>query len=125
MPETTHLHIDPSLLSHYIETLGAIGQQAGGGIIRPVYGQAWQEARGQLADWMNEAGLAVREDAVGNLFGRLQGRADHAGTTPMDLRRDALQGAARLCWQPLYTGWRTGLRISVNDPVSPRCRVRA
>ena len=76
MPETMHLHIDPSLLSHYIETLGAIGQQAGGGIIRPVYGQAWREARGQLAAWMNEAGLAVREDAVGNLFGRLQGRDD-------------------------------------------------
>src|SRR5579885_3711557 len=76
MPETMHLHIDPSLLSHYIETLGAIGQQSEGGIIRPVYGQAWREARGQLAAWMNEAGLAVREDAVGNLFGRLQGRDD-------------------------------------------------
>src|SRR5579884_3677477 len=76
MPEIMHLHIDPSLPSHYTETLGAIGQQAGGGIIRPVCGQAWQEARGQLAEWMSESGLAVREDAVGNLFGRLRGRDD-------------------------------------------------
>jgi allantoate deiminase len=71
-----HLPIEPSLLSHYIETLGAIGQQTGGGIIRPVYSQAWQQARGQLAEWMAEAGLEVREDAVGNLFGRLRGRDD-------------------------------------------------
>lgn len=76
MPETTHLHVDPSLLAHYIETLGAIGQQSGGGIIRPVYSQTWREAREQLARWMEEAGLAVREDAVGNLFGRLRGSDD-------------------------------------------------
>ena len=76
MPEMTHIHIDPSLLSYHIETLGAIGQQVGGGIIRPVYGPAWQQAREQLAKWMGEAGLAVREDVVGNLFGRLHGSDD-------------------------------------------------
>ncbi len=63
-------------MERYVETLGAIGQQPEGGIVRPVYGPAWVEARRQLARWMQEAGLAVREDAVGNLFGRLRGADD-------------------------------------------------
>ncbi len=63
-------------MDHYAETLGAIGQQPEGGIVRPVFGPAWVEARRQLADWMREAGLEVREDAVGNLFGRLRGEDD-------------------------------------------------
>ena len=60
-------------MQQLIETLGAIGEQPGGGIVRHVYDPAWVAARAQLAAWMREAGLAVREDAVGNLFGRIEG----------------------------------------------------
>ncbi|HEX6479117.1 MAG TPA: Zn-dependent hydrolase [Ktedonobacteraceae bacterium] len=74
------VRIDPSTIEQYVETLGTIGQQAGGGIIRPVYSSAWQEARAQLAEWMLEAGLEVYGDAVGNLFGRLRGTVDDAHT---------------------------------------------
>src|ERR1700704_6345898 len=65
--------VEPSEMRHLVETLGAIGEQPGGGIIRHVYDAAWVASRRLLADWMREAGLAVREDAVGNLFGRLEG----------------------------------------------------
>ena len=58
-----------------VETLGRIGEQPGGGIIRPVYSQAWAEANAQLERWMREAGLEVRQDAVGNLFGRIDGES--------------------------------------------------
>ena len=75
-----NLHIDPSRLEQYIEMLGTIGLQAGGGIIRPVYSPAWVQARKQLAGWMSAAGLEVREDAVGNLFGRLRGTIDDTRT---------------------------------------------
>jgi allantoate deiminase len=75
-----NLHIDPSRLEQYIEILGTIGLQAGGGIIRPVYSPAWVQARQQLAGWMSAAGLEVREDAVGNLFGRLRGTIDDTRT---------------------------------------------
>jgi allantoate deiminase len=74
--ELTRIEIDSAMLAQYVETLGAIGQQAQGGIIRPVFSPAWREARQQLATWMSAAGLDVREDAVGNLFGRLRGRDD-------------------------------------------------
>jgi allantoate deiminase len=60
-------------MQHLVETLGAIGEQPGGGIIRPVYSPAWVAAQRQLAEWMAEAGLEVRQDAVGNLFGRIAG----------------------------------------------------
>src|SRR5919202_1872264 len=67
------LTVRPEEMQRLVETLGAIGEQPGGGIIRHVYDPAWVAARAQLADWMREAGLAVREDAVGNVFGRLEG----------------------------------------------------
>jgi allantoate deiminase len=60
-------------MQRLVETLGVIGEQPGGGIVRHVYDPAWVAARVQLADWMREAGLTVREDAVGNLFGRIEG----------------------------------------------------
>src|SRR5438477_2643959 len=69
----TSLTVDPSEMKRLVDTLGIIGEQPGGGIIRHVYDAAWVAARRQLADWMREAGLAVREDAVGNLFGRVNG----------------------------------------------------
>src|ERR1700732_1966405 len=60
-------------MQRLIETLGAIGEQPGGGIIRHVYDPAWVAARLQLADWMREVGLTVRQDAAGILSGRLEG----------------------------------------------------
>ncbi|MCA1646554.1 MAG: Zn-dependent hydrolase [Chloroflexi bacterium] len=69
----TDLTIEPAEMQHLVETLGAFGEQPGGGIVRHVYDSAWVAARRQLADWMRAAGLTVREDAVGNLFGRLEG----------------------------------------------------
>lgn len=70
------VQVTPEQMEHYVETLGQHGLQPEGGIIRPVFGPAWVSARRQLADWMEAAGLAVREDPVGNLFGRLRGDAD-------------------------------------------------
>ena len=67
------VQIDASLLSRYIDTLGAIGWQPQRGIVRPVYSPAWVQAREQLAGWMRAADLEVYGDAVGNLFGRLRG----------------------------------------------------
>jgi allantoate deiminase len=69
----TPLTIEPAEMQSLIETLGRIGEQPGGGIIRHVYDPAWRAALDQLSTWMGEAGLEVRRDAVGNLFGRLEG----------------------------------------------------
>jgi acetylornithine deacetylase/succinyl-diaminopimelate desuccinylase-like protein len=44
-----------------------------GGITREVYTPTYRAALDRVADWMREAGLEVRLDAVGNLFGRWAG----------------------------------------------------
>jgi allantoate deiminase len=94
------IQIDAALLQQYIETLGAIGWQKEGGIVRPVYSAAWVQARGQLAAWMRASGLDVYEDSVGNLFGRLRGVDDsrtiltgsHIDTVPLGGKFDGALG---------------------------------
>jgi allantoate deiminase len=93
------LTVEPAEMKHLVETLGAIGEQPGGGIIRYVYDAAWVKAREQLAEWMRDAGLAVREDAVGNLFGRIEGESprtvltgSHVDTVRLGGRYDGALG---------------------------------
>jgi allantoate deiminase len=75
------LPIERDRILRYVETLGECGACAAGGVFRPVYSKAWADAKAQIARWMRDAGLDVREDAVGNLFGRLAGRTGGAVLT--------------------------------------------
>jgi allantoate deiminase len=54
--------------------LGEIGKQPSGGITRLSFTAEERAAKNLVRQWMIEAGLAVREDAVGNLIGRREGR---------------------------------------------------
>lgn len=56
---------------HHLSQFGAL---PGGGITRFALGPEEAAATSAVAGWMAEAGLEVRRDAVGNLFGRLEGR---------------------------------------------------
>jgi len=73
---TCPVMIDAATMGRYVTELGSRGEQPGGGLLRPQYSEAWVQARDLLADWMRDAGLEVRHDSVGNLFGRLVGRDD-------------------------------------------------
>ncbi|MFL0554413.1 MULTISPECIES: Zn-dependent hydrolase [Paenibacillus] len=53
--------------------LGEIGAQESGGVTRFSFTAEEREAKEQVARYMKEAGLAVREDAAGNLIGRREG----------------------------------------------------
>jgi allantoate deiminase len=65
--------IEPDLVAAYLDRLDEIGRLPTGGVWRGAYSPAWDEARQVVRGWLDEAGLAVREDAAGNLFGRLEG----------------------------------------------------
>ena len=93
------LRIDAAEMEYLVETLGAIGEQPGGGIVRHVYDASWLQARNQLEEWMRAAGLATRVDAVGNLFGRLEGESErtvmsgsHIDTVKLGGRYDGALG---------------------------------
>jgi allantoate deiminase len=94
------IQIDAVMLQQYVDNLGSIGWQTEGGIVRPVYSASWVHAREQVAEWMRAAGLEVRGDAVGNLFGRLRGQDDsrtiltgsHLDTVPFGGKFDGALG---------------------------------
>lgn len=68
--------IDSDRLLRRIEELGRCGLGASGRF-RALYDDSWAEAMELVASWMREAGLQVRSDAVGNVWGRLEGAESH------------------------------------------------
>lgn len=61
-----------------LEELSRIGQTASGGVTRLAYTPEDRQANDLVLRWMKEAGLAVRMDAAGNTFGRLDGMEEDA-----------------------------------------------
>jgi len=65
--------IDRPLLERRLDELYAIGAEREGGTYRPLYGVAWAAAGDRVEQWMRDAGLKTRRDAVGNIWGRVEG----------------------------------------------------
>jgi N-carbamoyl-L-amino-acid hydrolase len=70
------MNIDIDRLRKDLEALGRIGREKDGGISRPSFSKADLEARVWLKDRIADAGLSVREDGAGNIFGRLEGSGE-------------------------------------------------
>lgn len=68
--------VDESRLHEFVEKLGQIGRNSDGGIDRTLYSSTWKRAQDLVSSFMGQAGLEVRQDTVGNVFGRLQGEED-------------------------------------------------
>jgi N-carbamoyl-L-amino-acid hydrolase len=67
------IRINLERLRKDIEELGQIGRDPKGGISRPSFSSADLEARQWLKDRISSAGLQIRQDGAGNIFGRLEG----------------------------------------------------
>ncbi len=65
--------IDERRLLRRLDDLAQRGALAQGGIYRALYTPAWSSAMELVAGWLKEAGLFVRRDAVGNVWGRIEG----------------------------------------------------
>src|SRR5215207_10051595 len=65
--------IDGERLWRRISELGEIGKQDEGGVTRLSFTDEERAAKDKVVSYMEEAGLSVREDAAGNLFGRREG----------------------------------------------------
>jgi allantoate deiminase len=67
------MRIDAAKLERRLDELYAIGAQSEGGVYRPLYGNDWVTAGERVERWMKDAGLKTRHDAVGNIWGRIEG----------------------------------------------------
>lgn len=70
--------INGERLKERFEAMAAIGATPGGGVDRQALTDADRRARDLLRSWMEEAGLAVRVDDVGTMYGRREGRSGDA-----------------------------------------------
>jgi len=61
--------VDSNQIEDYIYKLSSIGL-INVQLWRPVYTSAYREAKDLVRSWMSDIGLVVKEDDVGNLFGR-------------------------------------------------------
>ncbi len=100
MLDPRDLPVDAGELERHIEQLGAIGTGPSGGLFRGVYTDEWSAAVARMRAWMEDAGLSTRQDAVGNLYGRLEGSeggpvvmtGSHIDTVPNGGRYDGALG---------------------------------
>jgi len=78
----------------WLDQLGRISDDAGG-LTRTFLSPAMRRANAQVARWMAAAGLAVREDAMGNLIGRVEGSSPRAPTLWLGSHLDTVPRAGR------------------------------
>lgn len=64
--------IDGERINHQIEALAQIGKTESSGVTRLAFSREDFEARKLLMGWMDEAGLEVKRDPVGNIFGTVR-----------------------------------------------------
>jgi allantoate deiminase len=74
MTERTTGWFEPERIESAIAALAEFGAYGETGVARLVYSPEWVAAQDQVAAWMDEAGLRVERDAVGNVWGFLDGR---------------------------------------------------
>ena len=74
MTERAASWVDPTRVEAYIAELAECGAYGETGVARLVYSPEWVAAQDLVARWMTDAGLRVERDAVGNVWGYLDGR---------------------------------------------------
>ena len=68
----THLDLDKEVLES-VKWLSNIGADPTGGTTRLLYSDSWLEAQNGVKAKLEEIGMTTKFDAIGNLFGRLEG----------------------------------------------------
>lgn len=94
------MNINADRLWEREQEVGEYGRDPRGGISRFAWTPEYREAAVLLMKWMEDAGLKVRVDTVGNIFGRYEGTEDlspilmgsHFDTVPMGGKFDGLAG---------------------------------
>src|SRR5688572_11549118 len=81
-------------LMRRIDALAQISEESGR-LTRTFGSPAMRRANDLVASWMREAGMATREDGVGNLIGRYPGTASDAKTLLLGSHLDTVRDAGK------------------------------
>lgn len=90
-----HIEIDGAGLQRRIDELALISEAPPPVVTRVLFSEADLKARDYIRRVAKEAGLAVREDAVGNLFARWDGREPALPAVASGSHTDAIPNAGR------------------------------
>jgi N-carbamoyl-L-amino-acid hydrolase len=90
-----NLAIDSERLTHELDALAAISEAPAPAVTRIVYSDADRRARSYVKQLAADAGLAPREDAVGNLFARWIGAEPDLPAIGTGSHIDAIPNAGR------------------------------
>ena len=71
--QSPRIAVDPALVERYVLGMAQYGAYGETGVWRTVYDPHWVAATDQYAAWCKESGLTTWRDAVGNVWGRLEG----------------------------------------------------
>lgn len=82
-------------LQDWLQELAAFGAREDGGVDRVAFSDADIEARAYVRSLMEETGLVVRTDAVGNIFGRMEGTRGDLPPLMMGSHIDTVPGGGR------------------------------
>ncbi|MBM7570121.1 Zn-dependent hydrolase [Aquibacillus albus] len=74
------MHINEERLWNRINELGEIGRSENGGLNRFSFTDEERQAKELIKKYMAEAGLSVREDEIGNVFGKMDGKNPNGKT---------------------------------------------
>ena len=67
------IEVDAAAVEDAVLGLARFGAHGETGVWRVAYSPEWEAAQAQVEAWCREGGLDVRRDAVGNVWGRLEG----------------------------------------------------
>lgn len=81
-------------LARWLDELGRVSDEPGR-LTRTFLSPGMRRANALVAGWMKAAGLAVREDAVGNLIGRVEGPVRASKTLLLGSHLDTVRDAGR------------------------------
>lgn len=87
--------IDGKRLARQIEQLSEIGRTPQGGVTRLAFTREDMAGRNLLRRWIEEAGLQISRDAVGNLIGTLNGWDKNAGQLVCGSHIDSVVNAGK------------------------------
>jgi N-carbamoyl-L-amino-acid hydrolase len=114
------VRIDQERLSAEIEELALISDTAYPSVTRVLFTDADMRARGWLSERMRAAGLEVRTDAVGNIFGRWVGEEPGAAPVATGSHIDAIPDAGRFDGVVGVLGGLEAIRALMAAGVRPR-----